>query len=452
MNLHLPFLKNAGYGFIILAILILSGWHVGAQNYFTSYRCGNALMDKAMEQRHPGYLENQKKAFAEVQNSLTLRNGEVLRIPVVFHVIYNTAKQNIADEYIHNQIEVLNDAYRNRHADTANTRPIFKPLAADAEIEFYLAEVDPNGNPTTGITRTKTDIETFGDLTIILGGFNIELFEKMKHTDQGGHDAWPTNRYLNIWVADAGVNFLGLYVPGLLGLATPPRYPSLPDNWPDEDFGDIVDGVFLQYQTVGNNNPNKADLLDLVSAGRTAVHEVGHYFGLRHINGDEECGTDGIDDTPTMNLSTQEANTCPGADVNTCGQGEPDDLPDMWENYMDYSNDICQTLFTIGQVGHMRKVLTTQRDTLYNWALSTQTFRPEEINVYPSPANDLIYLNNVPLGGTLAIHNNMGIPVLMKEQLLSNKVDVSSLRPGFYFLTYNLVWRKKYTSRIVIVR
>ncbi len=451
MNLHLPFLKNTGYGFIILAILTLSGWHVGAQNNFKSYRCGNALMDKAMEQRHPGYLENQKKAFAEVQNSPTLRNGDVLRIPVVFHVIYNTAKQNIADEYIHNQMEVLNDAYRNRHADTANTRPVFKHLAADAEIEFFLAEVDPDGNPTTGITRTKTDIETFGDFSIILGGFNIELFEKMKHTDQGGYDAWPTNRYLNIWVADAGVNFLGLYVPGLLGLATPPRYPSLPDNWPDEDFGDIVDGVFLQYQTVGNNNPNKADLLDLVSAGRTAVHEVGHYFGLRHINGDEDCGTDGIDDTPTMNLSSQEANSCPGADVNTCGQGEPGDLPDMWENYMDYSNDICQTLFTIGQVGHMRKVLTSQRDTLFNWALSTQQWTAGVMSVFPNPANDHINIKNIPLGGSLTVFNSIGRAIIRKTQLQSTSLDVTSLPTGVYFMTYESAG-KKYNSRIVIAR
>jgi hypothetical protein len=78
----------------------------------------------------------------------------------------------------------------------------------------------------------------------------------------------------------------------------------------------------LQYQTIGNNNPFKEDLQDLVSAGRTAVHEIMPYFGLRHIDGDEECGTDGIDDTPTMNLSSQEAGTCPDANINTCNTSE----------------------------------------------------------------------------------------------------------------------------------
>lgn len=94
-------------------------------------------MDKIMEERHPGFLDNQNKAFSTAQNMPMPRNGDVLRIPVVFHVIYNTDKQNIPDEYIYNQMEVINDAYRNRHGDTANTRPVFKHLAADAEIEFF---------------------------------------------------------------------------------------------------------------------------------------------------------------------------------------------------------------------------------------------------------------------------------------------------------------------------
>ena len=63
----------------------------------------------------------------------------------------------------------------------------------------------------------------------------------------------------------------------------------------------MSDGVVLQYQTVGANNPNQIDIGNGLqnTLGRTASHEVGHYLGLRHIWGDGDCtAEDGIDDTP----------------------------------------------------------------------------------------------------------------------------------------------------------
>lgn len=436
---------------LIFTLFLCLPIHVEAQQKLKVHRCGNDLYRQALEVKHPGYIEREKRAFEMAEQSVLPRSGEVYRIPVVFHVIYNTNRQNIDDSLINNQIKVLNDAFRNRHADTANTRNIFKPLAGDAEIEFFLAEIDPDGNPTTGITRTKTDIETFGDISIILGTFNLEDFERMKFTEKGGQDAWPTNKYLNIWVADAGISFLGVYFPALLGLATPPRYPSLPDNWPEGSVDGIVDGVFLQYQTIGNNNPFKEDLQGLVSAGRTAVHEIGHYFGLRHIDGDEECGTDGIDDTPTMNLSSQEAGTCPDASINTCNTSEPNDLPDMWENYMDYSNDICQSLFTNGQVSHMRKVLTSQRDTLYNWKLGTIDRAINQMAIYPNPAQNTIHLHHVATNGVLTVYNAMGQVVKRIESVSSSTIDVANLNPGFYLMVYE-VESKLLQARFVIHR
>ncbi len=436
---------------LIFSFILSFSIHAQAQQKPNTHRCGNSLYRQALEVKYPGYMESEKRAFEMAEQSVMPRSGDVYRIPVVFHVIYNTNRQNIHDSLLNNQIKVLNDAFRNRHADTSNTRNIFKPLAGDAEIEFFLAEIDPDGNPTNGITRTKTDIETFGDITIILGSFNLEAFERMKFTAKGGHDAWPTNKYLNIWVADAGISFLGVYLPALLGLATPPRYPSLPDNWPEGSVDGIVDGVFLQYQTIGNNNPYKEDLQGLVSAGRTAVHEIGHYFGLRHIDGDEECGTDGIDDTPTMNLSSQEAGACPDPNTNTCNAAEPNDLPDMWENYMDYSNDMCQSLFTIGQVSHMRKVLTSQRDTLYNWKLGTIGREVDQIAFYPNPVQNTIYLQHVATGGVLSVYNTMGQVVKRVESVSTTTIDVANLNPGLYVMVYE-VERKMLQARFVIQR
>jgi len=418
----------------------------------TPVKCGYKMALDQLNDIDPGYKQRLAEDFYQIKNNgLNPRDEEVFRIPVVFHVIYNNDRQNIEDKYILSQLEVLNNAYRNSHNDTINTRDIFKPFAGDARIEFYLAQEDPTGNPTTGITRTQTDVESFGDIGLLLGNLNLELFEKMKYAEQGGQDAWPTNRYLNIWIADAGIDFLGNYLPALLGLATPPRYPALPDNWPAGSVDGIVDGVFLQYQTIGLDNPYKSDLLDLAGQGRTAVHEVGHYLGLRHISGDESCGDDGIDDTPTMNQTTQEANKCPDATVNTCGAGTSGDMPDQWENYMDYSNDMCQTMFTVQQVSHMRKVLTAQRDTLIHQTLNTDKKIVRAFSVFPNPATTIVTLRDLPEGGVLNMYDQVGKVIQSKKRLNSNVIDVSQMNTGFYIINY-LVDNQVFTTKLFILR
>ena len=52
-------------------------------------------------------------------------------------------------------------------------------MAADTEIEFCLANTDPNGNFTTGITRTQTSQTSF----------SIQN-DDMKSRPSGGIDPW----------------------------------------------------------------------------------------------------------------------------------------------------------------------------------------------------------------------------------------------------------------------
>ncbi|MCB0641844.1 MAG: T9SS type A sorting domain-containing protein [Phaeodactylibacter sp.] len=229
----------------------------------------------------------------------------IITIPTVVHVIYNTSSQNISSAQILSQIQVLNDDFRRMNADADGTWP----QAADSEIEFCLATVDPQGNSTNGVTRTQTSVT----------GFSTN--DAMKFNSSGGHDAWPAGDYLNIWVCNISGGILG--------------YAQFPGGSPS------TDGVVIDYQYFGTTGTATAPF-DL---GRTATHEVGHWLNLRHIWGDGGCGVDDfVSDTPTSDAPNY-----------GCALGHVScSSTDMVQNYMDYSDDACMNLYTSGQSTRMR--------------------------------------------------------------------------------------------------
>lgn len=418
--------------------------------------CGYELVWKNLEQQVPGFRQHYDAFMQEQLNAADAKarpTGTVYDIPVVFHVVYyqngTTIKGNLPDSVIQNQLAVLNGAYRKTHADTGNLRTIFKPLSADAEIKFHLATKDPNGNTTTGITRTATTIEYFGDIGFLQG--DMTSIERIKKTAQGGKDAWDTKRYLNIWIADMSINFGGQATPALMGIATPPLNP-VPSNWPAgtaQALGQMIDGVILQFQIVGNNNPYIGQLaaMGVGTKGRTAVHEVGHYLGLRHIWGDPEAGQactaqgdDGIGDTPAQADKTDVALNPPPATQNTCGAGTTGDLPDLWENYMDYTKDNFQSMFTQGQVTWMRTICADQRDSLFlnppPTGIGSVKGNDKPLLIYPQPAAQYV---NIDFDGKIdqvRIVDMLGKTVISVAgaKASARKIDVSNLPAGNYVL------------------
>lgn len=253
------------------------------------------------------------------------RGGElqkaVITIPVVVHVVYNTSAENVSTAQIQSQIDVLNEDFRRQNADASNTPSIFVGVASDVEIEFCLATVDPDGNATNGITRTATSKRSF------------RTNDDVKKSRKGGKDPWPAADYLNMWVCDISS--------GILGYA---QFPGGPAS---------TDGVVVDYLYFGTTGTATAPF-DL---GRTATHEVGHWLNLRHIWGDGGCGVDDfVSDTPLAGGPNYTGLPCT-ATPNSCGSGA-EDLPDMFQNYMDYSDDACMNLFTNGQTSRMRALFS----------------------------------------------------------------------------------------------
>ena len=332
------------------------------------------------------FIQNYNNLY-DYANSRIASNVETYHIPVVFHIVYNADQENIPDSVIISQIDVLNEDYRRLNENSSDTREEFLEFAGDPNIEFFLANVDPNGNPTSGIIRQYTDREEFLMFEDIFS--NEITLDEVKLSSMGGSDAWDTDKYLNIWVCNIGVlEIIGLELGQVFGYAYPPvnvdealmsleNMETIPE-WPTDMLtnDENLQGVVLHYTAVGRNNPaaNDDGMIEN-NLGRAAVHEIGHYLGLRHIwgdalafFGDDGCSLDdGIADTPNANdqagyVCDFNKNTCTGDDFGSSGE----DLPDMVENYMDYSPDACLNIFTNGQINIMRNILEISRPGLIN--------------------------------------------------------------------------------------
>jgi hypothetical protein len=257
----------------------------------------------------------------------------VAYVPVVVHVVYNTDAQNISEAQVTSQIDVLNRDFRATNPDVAVVPPAFAPLIADSRVEFFLATTDPAGNPTTGITRTKTSVASFGS------------DDKVKRAATGGVDAWPTNKYLNIWVCQLSG--------GLLGYAQFPGGPA------------ATDGVVCTHSGFGLGGTATAPF----HLGRTATHEVGHYLNLFHIWGDDGTGcggTDEVADTPNQGGANTGVPTFPHVSCNNGPNG------DLFYDYMDYSDDAVLVMFTRGQARRMEACLDGVRRSLVQTAPATR--------------------------------------------------------------------------------
>lgn len=274
--------------------------------------------------------------------------NQVIRIPVVVHVIYGRQPVgtgiNISDQRIFDQIRVINEDFRRMMGTNGfNTHPD----GADAEVEFVLANRDPQGQPTNGIVRVSA---LPGDTT-----FTLSDDRRIKALS-----FWPSHHYLNIWVCR---------LTGFLGYAQWPKTDLPGLNSPVLNTDSLTDGVVISDRYFGVLPTGSYNL------GRTLTHEIGHALGLLHIWGDEFtfCGDDFCDDTPRQKGSffgcTHDNSECT----------QPAQIP----NYMQFSDDRCMNLFTNDQVGRMRYVLdNSPRRRTYRNSPGYITTQPQLVNIH----------------------------------------------------------------------
>jgi hypothetical protein len=382
------------------------------------------------------------------QNRLWLANNNkettTITIPIVVHVIYRQSHSNpgigtnIPNFQIEDQIRILNEDYSKTNSEFPNPpRNTFVNSAGNPDLKFCLATTDPDGNSTTGITRTLSSKNNF---------LYPSESNDMKKNNTGGINGWPPSKYLNIWVCDlsssGNTTVLGYaYLPGL-------------QSWNAWKDGLVVD--FQHFGTTGNASSS--------SDGRTPTHEVGHFLGLNHTFCESQSGgccdndDSNVYDTPATDdvyFGNVNANT----NNNTCNDllyGFSSDLLDMDENFMAYSNHTW--MFSNDQVSEMMATLNGYRSNLKNsdvsvnctGIVSNNNIDNKRFKIYPNPSNGKFIVmteNNVKI----EILNILGNIIYQSNNTSTQEIDLSFVENGIYIININSD-NERFTEKIIINR
>ena len=392
--------------FIVTGFQLFAQKNCSMEEYVNKQKSENISLKDNLEQVE---LFTQNKTSSE--GSAQRINGvpEIIKVPVVFHILYQNPQQNPSLETLGLLIAALNRDLNKRNSDTSNIPAVFRPLATTMGFEFQLAKMDPGGKATNGVVRKYTPVSYWlSD-------------DKMKFSASYGDDAWDSKSYLNVWICN---------MKDVLG------YSTLPGMDPKKD------GIVLSFEDLFNPRGTTPTINDF----RTIVHEVGHWLNLYHMWGEGYCGDDKVDDTPKQSSYTP---GCPNGTRVTCGNGP---VGDMYMNFMDFTDDVCMNMFTKGQRKRARVLFEAggpRNSILYSKGLNTP-FIPfkEQESFYPTWMYAQVYPN--PASTSINIYFEydvrwMGrkIEILdMSGRVVSSKIissatetfDVSRLTAGVYLI------------------
>lgn len=368
---------------------------------------------------------------ASIANTASKTTANIM-IPVVFHVILTQAQINQmgGTEGVYKrailQLDALNRDFNGRNGDSTRIPSAFKSRYGKANLYFSLVHRKPDGKSTVGVEIRVADAG--------FSGFGKQT-DSMKQTQLGGLDPWDNTKYLNIWVVRIATQ-------GLLGWGYSPTYAGLLGI--PEQTGIVIDNyVFGQKKSPSIGTYSSGN-----DSGRTLVHEMGHFFNLWHIWGNTEVGNgnctddDDVSDTPKQedgNYQCKHPNS-----VANCNNSDPGG--EMYMNFMDYTGDLCQVMFTKGQVTRMLAQLApsgdsyelTQHPEVFAWPTDVADVeKTSGISIFPNPTKgniNIAFTNANTLKGITVI-NIVGQAIKQIDSEIDKSIynfDLSNLPKGVY--------------------
>lgn len=396
-------------------------------------------------------------AFANVKKTAST----LYTIPVVFHIIHSGQAvgtgYNISQAQVNSQVAILNKDYSKTNTDFSTwvQQTAFTSVAADVQIQFCLATIRPDGStlPEPGIDRISTVAKGWTAPPYVSPPSSNNFIENTIKPNS----IWDATKYLNIWVLS--------FNDGTLGYAQFPTVPSTSTPTIGDMYGQggaaTTDGVVFDYTAVGDVGAAAYPY----DKGRTASHEIGHFFGLYHPDGDSFCGDDYCNDTPTLNTLSSGCPTQTAAVVSAGCSASPNPPGKMYQNYMDYSDDRCLVMFTNDQKARMmaciqycsrRNSLTTSNACATPNGVQENNSAIRSVSLYPNPSKGEVTItvkaDNIQ-SYTVSVSNTLGQTVYetKKEYTEGNSATLSlaGQSPGVYFVKVNTS-RGSSTQRLVL--
>lgn len=340
-------------------------------------------------------------------------------IPVVFHV-YGTTQSGkpVTSTIIQTALSRLNTDFHGLNSDFNSVHQLFQSSKSSMpDITFALAQLDPNGNTTTGIVFHP-----------VAAGYG----NGSGYDSQIAADAWDNYKYMNIYIQN------DLYNDAVYTNSGVAYYPSV--SMSNNKTARIVyNGAYLANNTS-------------MEFSSVLTHEYGHWLNLLHtFNGGCTNPNDNVADTPPCDYSALNY---------TCHASSTDTYPLNCftvtvnaENYMDYSGAYgCYKMFSIGQVARMYAALQhASRITLWQTSnlvatglanlcpstgVLTTSYENLLLNIYPNAANDKITVLSSDVTGQkkYRIVDQLGRTILNGELTTeSQEININELKPAVYY-------------------